>query len=153
MLGATPLLAPAAGVLRFADATAVGHGGFAVIEREDALALVGPVAKQSRRLAGPVQRGDMLGMLERRPLVGCNSLPSLRAAWRMHFEVWSRQLPICAERGLLLSSRPDLLAYNPLLAIRQGLLDSPLPQDVVPLDLRPAPLNPAAFAPDNYLAG
>lgn len=130
--------APQAGRLTFTDAHATGHGDTALIEGVGSLTLLGPIAVRGRAPSGMVDAGDIIGTVGDRSASGCNTVPVLRLqARRLHMEYWAKEMPYTFENGLQLERRRDLRAYNPILAVRLGLLRTILSDGEQPLDLRP----------------
>lgn len=130
--------APQAGRLMFTDAHATGHGDTALIEGVSSLTLIGPLTVQGRAPSGMVQAGDIIGTVGDRSAPGCNTIPALRLrARRLHIEHWAKEMPYTFESGLHLERRRDLRAYNPILAVRFGLLRTILSDGEQPLDMRP----------------
>jgi hypothetical protein len=82
-----------------------------------------------------VEVGDVLGVCRRHPASLCNSIPVLRGYPKLHLEMWSKQrLPFSYERGLAPPPWMDDVAptprpFNPIYAIKLGLIGTPIEKD------------------------
>jgi hypothetical protein len=84
---------------------------------------------------GVAEVGDVLGICRRHPAGFCNGIPALRGYPKLHLEMWSRQrLPFSCEKGLappswLDDAEPTPQSFNPIYAIKLGLIGTPIGRD------------------------
>jgi hypothetical protein len=127
------VFAPLDGVVAFTSSGRGSGSSTAIImsaRRADVVVLrpLNPAVGQQARVA----REDVIGELDLESNGGCNAIPALRGFARLHIEYWSRRhLSFHPDRDLgpsFSSSRAAVgyAAYNPLYALKVGLLGSPI---------------------------
>lgn len=92
-------------------------------------------AIQWSRQADVAEVGDVLGICRRHPAGLCNSIPVLGSYPKLHLEMWSGQrLPFSFERDVAApwwmdDLTPPPRSFNPIYAIKLGLVAAPIAQN------------------------
>lgn len=133
-----PVLAPFGGLVRrdrFQGQSRMGTVRLTSPDSELAVSMQG--VEWPERAPEVADAGEVLGVCRRHPAGLCNSIPSLRGYLRLHIEMWSRRdAPFAHERGLEPPPWIDRIppyprSFNPIYAIKLGLLGSPIGSDDV----------------------